>query len=360
MKGIFMKKILLTFLSIAIIVGVIHCSDIVLKDITDHGVVQCTALYDQPRETIDVLVLGSSHVHYGVNNAKLWEDYGIASYDLSSAEQSIWVSYHYLVEACKKQKPKVVVLDFFSPAGFLEDHKFRYTFLADSLNGMKFSLNKAQLMTACFEGKIELWNKHFPAFFGYHDRYKVIESEDFKKLTKDYSTFKGYIPHFQMEPQGQIPELSTEIKEPESKSIEYLDKIVEYTSKNDIELYITTVPYILNVQQTEDAVQEEDKIYNWLEQYVEQIREQGYDNVCFDYIFKHYYDLGLNGETDYFDGSHLNYYGSCKFTDYLGQQLRSRYSLEKIPDRRGDERFLSWDENVESIRQEVENNGYEY
>ncbi len=356
------KKIIACLISFFIIAGVIVASDIILKRRSANGVQQAMGIYAQPRNTIDVLMLGSSHMYYGVNTAKLWEDYGIAGYDFGSSEQSLWVSYHYMIEACKTQKPKVVVLDFFVPAAFQEDHKYKYTFLDDSLYGMKFSFNKLMLMHACFDNNPDLWNRYFPSFMGYHDRYGELEQEDFERIFTDYAAFKGYVPYFEKYPTHKFDLDRESVLAPSDKSVKYLEKIVSYTKKHDIELYITVVPYKVNDEQTVGTIQEEDKRYNWLEQYVEQLRESGDDHVYFDYAAEHVGRIGLDMESgeDMYDSTHLNYYGSCKFTYYLAQDLRRLYGEELIPDRRNDPNYYTWDENVEMIRKDVLDNGYEW
>ena len=65
------KKLLACVLSIVILGGTLYVADSVLKETSEHGVKQSIALYDQPKDSVDVLCLGSSHVHYGINTAKL-------------------------------------------------------------------------------------------------------------------------------------------------------------------------------------------------------------------------------------------------------------------------------------------------
>ena len=79
-----------------------------------HGVDQTRYLYVQPKNKIDVLFLGSSHVHCNVNTQLLWDEYGMAAYLMTGAEQPLWNSYYNLKEALKTQKPKLVVLDMIS------------------------------------------------------------------------------------------------------------------------------------------------------------------------------------------------------------------------------------------------------
>ena len=61
------------------------------------------------RRGIDVLFLGSSHVHCNVNTQLLWDEYGMAAYLMTGAEQPLWNSYYNLKEALKTQKPRLVV-----------------------------------------------------------------------------------------------------------------------------------------------------------------------------------------------------------------------------------------------------------
>ena len=361
MKNKFLTRITATLLSIIIFIVAITIANNILCTKTEAGITQLRALYDQPKNTVDVVMLGSSHVHCGVNTAKLFNDYGIAGFDLSSAEQPIWVSYHYLKEICKTQKPKVVVLDFFTAAAFQEDYKFHYYFLSDSLYGMRFSLNKLRLMRACFDGKEELWNKYFPSFFGYHDRYNNLEEQDYEfAFGKDLSYYKGFVPHFHNEVMPDPVIDTDECKPPMEKCITYLDKIIEFTNKNGIELYVTMVPYELNVEQQEGLVQEETQRYNWLEKYLLEKNAEGY-NVYFDYVFKHLEEIGLDytGGSDISDGSsHLNYNGANKYSDYLGRTLRSLYTPELIPDRRGDAAYDSYLKHVEYIENLAAENGF--
>jgi hypothetical protein len=57
--------------------------------------------------------------------------------------------------------------------------------------------------------------------------------------------------------------------------------------------------------------------------------------------------MDLDFETDFNDPSHLNYDGSCKFTDYLAGEIVRQFD---IPDRRGCEGYESWDQNVIAVQ----------
>jgi hypothetical protein len=323
-------------LLLAFVVTIVFC-DRLLNFKTIHGVRQARDMYAQPKDTIDVAFLGSSHVHYGVNTAYLWENYGIAGYDYSAAEQPAWVTYYYLKELCKYHSPKLVVLDLYSVAKFHDE--FQYDYLVDNFNGVKFSYNKLEMMLSATEP--ERLKEFFPSYVTYHLRYSELNKYDFEYLfmtKKERSEFKGFAPHFDVADFEGSPYYDySHVSEIPEKTEEYLIKIIEYCRDNGIELYLMVAPYYLE--------HFEAGCYNYIEQIAQEYGVR-YDN------YNEWYDtMGLDFTTDLNDGSHLNYWGSCKFSDYLGVVIKHYYD---IPDRRGDEKWESWDRHVLDIAGKVE------
>lgn len=302
---------------------------------TIHGIMQAREMYVQPKDSIDVAFLGSSHVHYDVNTALLWEDYGIAAYNYSAAEQPLWTTYYYLKELCKTQSPELVVLDLYAPAAFFDE--YQYYFLSDNLNGVKFSKNKIDMMKVSSEPD-HIFD-HFPTFSCYHLRYSELTSKDWEyvfKSKKDRQTFKGYTPHFKTSEWPREEWVCEEVGELPAKTEEYLVKIIEYCNENDIGLYLIVNPYFV--------VYDEAKGYNRIKEIAEEYGVK-YDN------YNDYYDMmGLDLSTDLNDNSHLNYEGSCKFTDFLARNIKDSFD---IPDRRGDEKWESWDRHAAAIAEQV-------
>ena len=310
--------------------------DRILSIKTAHGIRQARDMYAQPRNTIDVVFMGSSHIHCDVNTAWLWEKYGIAAYDYSAAEQPLWTTYYYLKEICKYQEPQLIVLDLYSPARFKDD--YQYYWLSDNLNGVRFSWNKLQMIAASCEAD-KIWN-YFPSFATYHLRYSDLEKEDWDYLTStkhDRAAFKGYTPYYYVDPQEE-PILSEQLSGGITiKSEVYLQRIIEYAQKNGIDLFLMVSPYI-----TRD---EDELVYNRIHEIADRY---GLEFNSTNYFYK---AMNLDFEVDFNDSSHLNFLGSCKFTDYLGEELKRLYDL---PDRRGQDRWESWDRHAAQIRKEVE------
>jgi hypothetical protein len=301
----------------------------------DDGIEQAKAMYYQPKDSVDVVMMGSSHIHYDIDTGILWKNYGISSFDYSAAEQPLWITYYYLREICKYQDPKVVVLDLYSPA--LRDEDYQYDWILPNILGMRFSLNKLEMLKASVE--LDKIKNYFPSFSVYHGRFNELTPEDFIypfKSQVDLVNFKGYKPVLGVQPQIE-PIITQQGSGALSvKSELYLQKIIDYTKKNNIELFLVVTPYITNDNQ--------ELIYNRVKE-IAQMNNIEFNSTNYDYDI-----MGLDFNTDFMDNSHLNYYGAGKFTTYLGEELKSRFDL---PDHRGDPRYDSWEVNFREIAEYV-------
>jgi len=330
------------FLRVALIV-ILFVSLLVTRNVMEiksmHGINQTRAFYKQPRNTIDVLAVGSSHVHCGINTATLWENYGIAAYDFSAAEQPLWTTYFYLQEAYKYQTPQVVVLDVFAPARFKDD--YHYKWMEESMYGMRFSKTKLDMIEVSVEPQMK--DKYFPSFFTYHNRYVDLNKEDIFNIlgsSKAKKTNKGFTPGFnrvdQSESFGGWDELEDYHLTP--KSAEYLKKIIDLTGEHGSKLIIIAVPYNLD---------ERDKI-TFGE--ISNIAKE--NDIVFIDFNERLEEMGIDKAVDFNDHTHLNYWGSVKFSDYLGNILKENAN---IADRRGDKKYISWEEHAQNISAEAMN-----
>lgn len=312
---------------------IIGSLDTLLSIKTYHGIMQSRAMYAQPDDTVDVVFMGSSHIHCDVNTALLWDDYGIAGYDYSAAEQPIWITYYYLKEFCKNQDPKLVVIDLYSIARFGDD--FNEFWMPDNIYGMELSLNKLHLMmSSCTKDQ---FNKYFPSFAGYHNRYSELEDRDYKLLNiseNNLAQFKGYTPYFDLHivdlPQTSI----TDMTPIPPKSQKYLQKIIDFTNDLGIELLLVVNPY--------PSTSEDEMIYNSIENMAIS------NNVAFVNMNKLIDTIGLKADQHYNDDSHLNYQGSCVFSYYLGNYIKDNYVID---DHRGQNGYETWNAFSNSVNE---------
>lgn len=336
-------RIIAAVLSLLLLVNGLAAANRLLCVKSQDGIDQARAFYHQPENSIDVVFLGSSHVHCNINTAYLWTEYGIAAYDYSAAEQPVWMTYYWLREFCKTQKPKLVVLDVYSPAAYEADYQYRW--MEENLFGMRFSANKLEMMQASVEKK--RLSDYFPAFTVYHQRYTELNGEDWDYLTgrMELQNFKGFHPLFGTE-HVDLDSLMAASDTAElgagrtlsAKSEKYLRKIISYTRKRNIPLVLISAPY--QKHPDEDVVLRQ----------IEQIAAE--EKIPFADFYRELSRIGIDEDRDMNDVSHLNYRGSRKYTAYLAAYL-SGYA--ELPDHRGESRYRSWDISAEKVGDEAAN-----
>ncbi|MEG2931398.1 MAG: hypothetical protein RR825_06385, partial [Ruthenibacterium sp.] len=151
----------------------------VLRLKREDGSLSMEAYYKQPKNTVDLLVMGSSHAYEGINTTALWTDGGIAAYNLCGSAQPIWNTYYYLREALKTQTPKVIVLDVFKAVDIADEYG-PLTDVYRNTMGIRSPLLRWQSICA---GTGE-WGERLSCFFGwpvYHTRYAELKKDDLVK-----------------------------------------------------------------------------------------------------------------------------------------------------------------------------------
>lgn len=279
-----------------------------------------SSLYSEPRNSVDVFIVGSSHVNSGYIPAVLWQEYGISAHNVYSWSQPMWISYHYIREGLKTQSPKVVVLDL---NGMLYGQSVEQPEETDRVNyANSFSIDPginfwemAQTVASC---GIDLRDPiDFLPLIRYHSRWKHLDKNAFTyDPHRDPSPLKGYGFQIVQYPavQPQVP-ATEERLEPYVATITYLDKIVALSEEKDFELVFVLAPFVYRGNEA--------AIFNWLEDYAD-----AHGIPFWNYCTEDGVRIGLDWSTDFCDSSHVNYLGALKLTRDLGEHLsESMYPL---------------------------------
>lgn len=318
-----MKRSLSVILRVALFLvlfgAVFYVVDKTLQFKYDDGVTPMEDFYSYPEDSIDVLLLGSSHLGVNIDTTLLCSQYGIASYKLWGSTQPIWNAYYDLAEALKTQHPKVVVLE---ALGLSHDTEYyEYANAVKNTLGMRWSKNKLDAILASYQPD-ERNNAFFP-LSQYHSRYAEL-------IEKDFSYYFWDAPHSEHNtknwnavcPMGE-PSTTQATLPLGEKQLTYLKKILYLCNKQDIPLVVLTAPYTIpederarlntaNAFLTEAGVAQLDCLTN-------------------------YKAYGFDFSTDFGDtAGHLNSTGCAKLTAILGEYLTTHYDL---PDRTGDPLF---------------------
>ena len=149
--------------------------------------------YAEDKNSIDVLVVGSSNAFCTIDPLVLYEEEGIAAYDFCSSSQPMNLSLLYVKEALKRQTPKVVALEVnMIPAEnitHISENRLRW-----GLTDMPFTIDKLKCLYQSL-GRVdaEYMSYVFPVL-RYHGRWKELSKQDYTYMFADKSNFtKGYL-----------------------------------------------------------------------------------------------------------------------------------------------------------------------
>ena len=334
-----MKKTVIRISCFLILLAtVLNITNHIFKVKYGDGIYGCTKFYELKDNTVDVLFLGSSHAFEDFNTGVLWSDYGMAAYILAGSDQPLWNTYYYLKEALKTQKPELIVLE-----GYLTTYQQEYikdSKIIKNNFGLKWSGDKIDSIKV--SAPEERWGEFLLEYVQYHNRYTELSSEDFlpdqgKALYHDWKGFGCNMNTSELE--NRDVSYVTERMPLYQKTETYYRKIIELAQKNNIPITVIISPYA-------EITEEEQKLYHTAEGIA---AEYGVDfknyNLC-------YQEAELDFTTDAADGAHLNYKGNQKFSRVVGEYLKNKYD---ISDRRGDSRYLSWENNAEFIKEQINN-----
>jgi|GEM_PF-503070 len=298
--------------------------------------------YKMAPNSVDVLFLGSSVVVNGFCPQEIYNDYGIRSYNLASEQQSIFLSYYWLKEALRLQRPKAVVLDlkFIAPRPGYEPLNTTEGLTRICIDRMKWSPVKVEAVmdiarithkwAAENNTKGQSAMSYFLPFMRYHSRWKYgLWDSDFDKSISGDSPLKGWNPLIYFPTGGAagftpyVRGDSEERSEVDEIQKEYLYKIGDLCRENDIQLILTNLPSNTAAGETEMT--------------------DAFDNVCSDmaqelgadyYNFSEeslYMELGIRSVRETVFG-HSNYWGSIRLSKYIGKLLSKTYRIRSEED----------------------------
>ena len=293
----------------------------------DYGICPMLNLYQQPRNSVDVLVVGTSVAYAGVNTNVLWREYGLACYNLCSAEIPYWSSYYQLREALRYQKPRLIVLDA-KAAVYTREYSLKGRTIL-STYGILHPDNRIGAILACQKTPEQamgfIW-----AYPEVHKNYKALKWEDFI-LPPDNGgrggAWKGYMETDAIEPQiVPYPVRTAGAVQGNERQLEYFRMILALAREEGIPVQVVALPC--------PAYADEASYYQSL---WNAARECG--AAWTDYN-QQSPGQTLNYDSDFADVHHLNVKGSMTFSRWLAEDLLAAYDL---PDRRGDPAYASYD-----------------
>lgn len=317
-----MKKIVGVLVCVALALAVYFAVDSVLE-IKTYDMDALSMLHQMPKDSVDVLFVGSSHVGMNIDNETLWENYGISSINLWAGMQPIWMSYYYAKESLHSQHPKVMLVDVFLCSSTID--YFSPQFALNNILPLRPGLDRVK---AAFES-YSTWQEAVEALWGlpfYHARYGELTAEDINR-TPEYVPEKPQ--HVLYIPDTAIPlnlldynAITNELPLT-SKNEKYLYSLINLCRSQNIPLVFLISPY--------EATEEDCMRLNTVERIAQE------ENIPVLNGLKIYQELGIDPATDFHDTGHMNIKGVKNYSSMLGAYLQDHYDL---PDRRAQQDFI--------------------
>lgn len=291
------------------------CSDVfVLKGNTYGSDVK--SFYKLDKNSLDVVFFGSSHSYASFSPDVIEERTGLVSYNFATQRQPVYITYYYMVEALKTQKPKYFVLE---SRMFSEDQEYwEEGVTRDALDKMKMSFNKVLAINSGVKDRKDRISYYFN-IIKYHSRYEdITKGEIVSALKGECVQNRGFkdLPitsDIVIDNDGLIN--ITDSSSLSDKNLLYLKKMIDLANKNNVKLVFTKAPNQLK----EDEV----KKYNAVKKIA---NENGLDFIDYNTKFD---ELGLVMNEDFYDIGHVSYKGALKVSENFADYLLARESEKK-------------------------------
>ena len=192
--------------------------------------------YALPRNTVDVVFLGTSHAYHSFNPEVIDDILPITSHSLGIPGDNIQIVYHEIRSILRSQQPDLILVDAFSlsMSNWL-DGPYIYRFLNASFAPPNI-ISAADIL---FKNDYDWWN-YFPL---------IRNNQDWKNLDKLMSNpVSNTPPEYPENPQGHAP-LTTIITDADYAAIPmedflplpehyltYLQKVIDTTRKENVQL----------------------------------------------------------------------------------------------------------------------------
>lgn len=282
-------------------------------------------------EDYDVLFVGDSLVINGIFPMEMWEDYGVAGYNLASYGNTIPVTYWSLMNALDYADPQVVVIG-------IKDVEKRYKLSGSSsdlhtaFDGYPLSLTKIRAIEdltddpdAMDDAGVRYADMKWEYYFTlgkYHDRWSELGKNDFQPELNIQKGANMLVDVAEAEEYEIIDEW--EATEENGCGFDYLRKMIETCIDRGIHVLLVHLPY----PASDSAQRHANAVISIADEY-------GVDYIDFVNL-----DQVVDYGTDCYDErNHLNASGAKKVSDYLAQYIVDHYG---IPDRREHEAYTHW------------------
>ncbi len=291
-------------------------------------------VYDEPKNSLDIVYVGASNVYVYFNTTLAFDLYGYATGTFSTGSQPFPMIKYVLQETKKYQNPSLYIIDL---ARFADDYsKMEDGDIRRATDSLKFSANRIKAINEILSykniKKQEYLNYYF-SFFLYHNRWQNINENDFTGYSNYY---KGYILNdltIQSHPSnaGNWQEPKAPLNETNAR---VLNDLINYIKENNLNVLFTIPVKYYNKNEV-----------GQLKSAITLIAENNLEYLNFNTLA----DFPVDFAKDFYNPDHLNVYATTRYTLYFSKYLKEHYDL---PNHQNDPNYKSWQEEYERFKKD--------
>jgi len=304
------------WIKIVIFIGcallLVQISSSVLCVANEKDAVGIYGFFKEPKDSLDVVLIGPSTVYTAFYSPLAFEEQGLTSYALSTSTMPASL-YPYAAQiAVEAQHPQLLIFDTW---GFCEVDQYNETSLRKFLDALPDSEIKQRAIKEIVPEDLKSSFRYpFQKYHSSWDRFgelvqvlrdKLDINRQGYSITKNYATTPDIQQYMQKPGKYEVTQ----------DGLDYLKMLLDYLKEAGVE-------HALFIRTPEMFGQEPTETY---QQMIDMIRGAGYDFLNTNAAIE---DMGLDLGHDFYNTSHLNVFGSEKFTAFMADHIKKRYSLK--------------------------------
>ena len=317
------KNIILFILTASLIaIFATYFGNVLRPTETDINVINIETFHELPKDSVEVVMFGSSRMWRGVNTMEMYDKYGVGAYNYACNWQHINTTSMFVEDAFKTQSPKLVIIDDTNAADPLSgvdmDGEVYYT------KAIPWSKTKLKCVRQYFGRNLERYFSYFVPLCAFHENWQNVSIDNFndKNIRVDFLADDKDADAYEFRrtmgfgdtdivTKVNIGDWHDFAQAPfEEYATNTLDDIVNMCKANGAMILFVTIPF-------------EGESAN-----IEAMSTYAQANGC-DYINLYGFmdEICLDPGSDFGDPSHLNTSGATKVADFLGQYIVEHYEL---------------------------------
>lgn len=326
-----------------------------------------TGVYQEDRDSLDLLWLGTSHMQNGISPMEIYRHTGLFSYNIATPAQPLLLTYYRLKSVLKEQSPRIVFLDasgLFASA-FSNSLEARWLKTLACYPASHF-LEKVEVAASMPKLKTdnskidEAISTVFP-IIRFHTNYLLTEDSFVDLHENTFNLAKGHVIKTWVNPVGsavvtgegdedeeEADEIDGEGEKVKSKlrsrlkvNYDALERIKQLCDRHRCELVLTKIPLHPDVPAAKGR---------WTKEKHE-IAQEVSDKLGVRFLDLNDVDIGIDWTTDTCDaGCHLNEWGAVKASRYCAQWLVEEYGFNRTEETK---QTREWDAQLEIYDDEL-------